>query len=228
MLNIAPNRDVTLEKSSDRGLWQEHIDGYRGRESLGRLAVHGALLAPEGCRPAVPEDGPRGALPTARRGRLRTAGSRRDASTIRSRRRCDRSLRGDPTGTPALNSFAATRSVLDGRLDMGLWKRGRRYWTQTVVNGVSDSAAALPTWINSRDDELAGGRSARKGIDPRCVAGQPAAHSHSIKSVRSRRRLSQGEESHRQHATSDRLRPRTAGGRQAPAWRRALSAISRE
>ena len=64
---------------------QGHVDGYRGRESPGRLTVHRALLATEGCWPAIPQDGTRGAIPASRRGRLRTAGSRRDAGRIRSR-----------------------------------------------------------------------------------------------------------------------------------------------
>ena len=69
---------------------------------------------------------------------------------------------------------------------MGLWKRGRRYWTQTVVNGVWIRRPLCPDWINSGDDELAGGCWPSKGIDPRRLAGQPADTQPFDQVVRSR------------------------------------------
>ena len=84
---------------------------------------------------------------------------------------------------------------------MGLWKRGRRYWTQTVVNGVRIRRPLCPAWINSRDDELAGGVGLEKELIRAALQGSLPPHEPSDQAVRSRRRLSQGEESHRQHAS---------------------------
>ena len=41
---------------------------------------------------------------------------------------------------------------------MGLWKRGRRYWTQTVVNGVWISPPLMPAGFDAGHHQLAGGR----------------------------------------------------------------------
>ena len=55
---------------------------------------------------------------------------------------------------------------------MALWKRGRRYWTQVIDQRRPDPATALPTRLNSRDNEVAGGHPAREGTDPSRNRGQ--------------------------------------------------------
>ena len=174
--------------------------------SLGRLTVHRALLASEGCRPAVPEDGPRGALPASGRGRIRTAGSRRDASTIRSRPQCDRACAETPLARLApIHLSGATRQIrvaARSRREIG---HGTLETRSALLDADRrqrrpDPTTALPGWLNARHDELARGRPARKGSDPgRDGRAACRAARSSIKSVRSRRRLPQGEEGDRQH-----------------------------
>ena len=190
---------------------QGHVDGHRCRESPGRLTVHRALLAPQGCRPAVPQDGPCRAVSASRRGRLRTAGSRRDAGSIQSRPHVI-----EPAPRPhwhaGLNPLTgrSRREMTHGTLEtrpplLDTDGRERRL----------DSTAAVPTRLDARNDQLAGGRCPPEGIDSGCLAGQPADTQSFDQVVRCRRRLSQGQEGDRQHAASDRVRPRTAGGRRA-------------
>src|SRR5207249_4413532 len=66
------------------GVGQPDPHRHRGRRTIGRVAVYRPIVAHQGCRAAVPQNGTRGALPLAGRGRIRTAGSRRDASPVRS------------------------------------------------------------------------------------------------------------------------------------------------
>ena len=64
---------------------------------------------------------------------------------------------------------------------MGLWKRGRRYWTQTVVNGVWIRRPLCPAGINARHHELARSSAAREGVRPGRAAGHLPPQGHSIK-----------------------------------------------
>ena len=64
---------------------------------------------------------------------------------------------------------------------MGLWKRGRRYWTQTVVNGVWIRRPLCPPGSTHATTNWQEAVAPRKGVDPRRLAGQPADASHSIK-----------------------------------------------
>ena len=63
---------------------------------------------------------------------------------------------------------------------MALWKRGRRYWTQ-VCQWRADPTAALPTRVESCDDELAGGHAAREGPDSGRAGGQARRHRALVK-----------------------------------------------
>ena len=84
----------------------------------------------------------------AGRGRVRTAGSRRDASTIRSLADVIAACAGTLLARlPANSLFASDRAsnrvagaALDGRTDMALWKRGRRYWTRLLGQRRADCA----------------------------------------------------------------------------------------
>ena len=57
---------------------------------------------------------------------------------------------------------------------MGLWKRGRRYWTQTVVNGVWIRRPLCPDGSTRATTNWQEAVAPRKGIDPGRLAGQPA------------------------------------------------------
>jgi len=59
-------------------------EGRRGCRKIGRVTFHRPIVAPQRRRTAVSKDGSRGPLPLSGRGRIRTAGSGRDASPIRS------------------------------------------------------------------------------------------------------------------------------------------------
>jgi len=62
-------------------------DGRRGCRKIGRVTFHRPIVAPQRRRTAVSKDGSRGPLPLSGRGRIRTAGSRRDPIWLRSHAR---------------------------------------------------------------------------------------------------------------------------------------------
>ena len=133
--------------------------------------------------------------------------------------RCDQQLAWRPPRTPASTSLTgrSRREMTHGTLET----RPPLLDTDGCERRL-DSTAAVPAWLDARNDQLAGGCCPREGIDPGCLAGQPADTQSFDQVVCSGRRLSQGEEGYREYATIDRLRPRTAGGGQASAGRRPL------
>src|SRR4051812_578839 len=71
--------------------------------------------------------------------------------------------------------------VLDGRLTMGLWKRGRRYWTQTVVNGVWIRRPLCPPGSTRATTNWQEAVALEKELIRAALQGSLPTHSHSIK-----------------------------------------------
>ena len=102
--------DVGLEEPYTHPSDRRTLTDVEVAARLGVSRFTGTILATQGRGPSVHEDGPRGPLPTPGRGRIRTAGSRRDASATRSRARVI-SCGSDATGTPRHFTVLSSRDT---------------------------------------------------------------------------------------------------------------------
>src|SRR5262245_1650815 len=147
-------------------------DRPRGRRTIGRVAVYRPIVAHQGCGSAVPQNGTRGSIPPAGRGRIRTAGSRRNASPVRSLANVI-VLAVGAAGTPCtITNLTADSHAPDARVAAATSRRENEHGTLETRPAMVDAnddqrrsnqGTVMPGRFNACHDEVAGGRSTREG-----------------------------------------------------------------
>ena len=102
---------------------------------------------------------------------------------------------------------------------MGLWKRGRRYWTQTVVNGVWIRRPLCPDGSTRATTNWQEAVGLQKELIRAALQGSLPTHSHSIKLFAAVDDYLKAKKATANTQRAIDFDQRTAGGRQASAWR---------